>query len=156
MPVKRSVTIKPSDPLLTTRWFDVTAAVLWAIYAIWGIAAFLSQLPSFQFVGAPHWYGAAWAGAVGVTALVASLAATSIFFDIRHLAQVTKKRIERDALAVFCALIFVIHVVSIWTFFSGHWAYFANVFLTFSYYIVPAFRIYHLSRRIRVLSGRLP
>lgn len=154
--LKRNIEVKPSDPLLTTRWFDLASALLWLSYAFWAIAAVLQQLPIFHLVGAPHWYGLVWAGAIGVTSLAAGIGAVLIFFRVPKLAQITKKRIERDALAVFTTLIFIFHAVLAWTILSGHWIYFASFFVACSYYVMPLFRMYHLNRRIKILAGLWP
>lgn len=145
--------VKPSDPLLTTRWFDVASMGLWLSYAMWAISSLIVAIPTFHAFDAPHWYQIGWAVLIGGSSLVAGLAAASIFFRIPHLKQITKKRVERDALGVFLGMLMIYHALIALLAFTGDNARFALFFLTCSYYVMPAFRMYHLNRRIKTLAG---
>lgn len=154
MGLRRESEIRPRDPLLTTRWFDVSCVTLWITYALWALASMIARIPTFKIVQAPSWYEISWSMMILLSALTAGLAGASIFFRVPRIRQVTKKRIERDALAIFCGTIAIYHAIVGLVAFSGDGSRFALFFITFSYYIMPVFRMYHLNRRIRALAGQ--
>lgn len=145
--------IKPSDPLLTTRWLDVTCGAAWVAYVAYSLATILSPPMTFSLAGAPSWYSLIWSAGVGLAAAVAAIAAHWLFYDGRA-SLLFKKRLERDALAILLGFILIYEVLLIDVVTHGDYSRLAQIFNVLATLPLPIFRIVHLNGRIRRMIAR--
>lgn len=148
--------VRPSDPLLTSRWLDVTCAVMWALYLVYALATLISPLQTFELAGAPDWYAFVWSIGVAGTAGTATLAAHWMFYDGR-VGLLFKKRLERDALTAFMAFMVLYGLLLVDVVIHGSIARLAQIVIVALALPLPTFRVFHLRRRIRalVMAGEL-
>ena len=140
--------VRPSDYLVTTRELDLFAAIIWAIYAAWGLVTSLNGLATISdLVG--EVFNTIWSGAIGVTGLVAAIAATSIFFKTR-LSQILKKKIELVATVLLAVLITIYPVyLLILGLFTEDMDRLVTFVLSLLYIVIPIARARILTFRIK-------
>lgn len=142
--------VKPSDPLLTTRWFDVISGGTWLIAFFYSICTLVAPLPTFSYAGAPSWYSMVWSLGVGTSALVAAISAHWIFYD-GGLDRITKKRLERDALLILGGFTVIYGILVVVDLFHGYGVLLSQTFRVIETLPLLVFRIHHLNGRIRGL-----
>lgn len=140
--------VKPSDPLLVTRWFDVASGATWFLYVAYAAATLLSPLLTFKMAGAPPWYPVIWSIGAGGSALLAALGAHWIFYDGKA-GLLVKKRLERDSLWALIAFMCIYELLLIDVVVHGALERLAQIFLFAALLPLPFFRIAHLNHRIR-------
>lgn len=143
--------LKPSDPLIVDRWFDVAYIALWFIYGLWGVTSLILGLPTIvQFT--PDWYQPAWSGMIGLLSITAAILAILVFFDTPWMKQITKKYLERSVIIVLCSFVAVYPLLLTLRSIDGesHKTGGLSILLV-SYIIFPVLRIHTLSKRIKAL-----
>lgn len=105
------VIARPSDPILSTREIDVFFAVGWLGFAWWGL---FSALFGVKTIVDPlgFWFSTVYSGIFSLLALLCSLIATSLFFRIGTISNLTKKKWEQS-LAIGMFFFFLIYPVNI-------------------------------------------
>lgn len=142
--------VRPSDPLIVNRFEDVTFAVFWFIYTMWGLAASMFGIGTIERQ-AGELYNFLWSGAVGTFSLIACLAAISLFFKFpgNRLVPPNKKMIEMWAVRVLIPLILVYPVLlTISAIFEGDLNRGVTAVHACSFLVFPWYRQYSLRRRI--------
>lgn len=142
--------VKPTDPLLTSRWLDVAAGTNWLLYTAYALATIVAPLMTFTTAGAPRWYQLTWAIVFGLSSLTAGLAAFSIFHEGKA-SKLVKKRTERDALLIMASLIAVYAILLIIVVALGYGDRFPQLIFVLSVFPFPIYRIGHLNHRIRLM-----
>lgn len=146
-----------NEPLIADRSLDLMVMILWAIYGTWGITSTLAKIPTLDKVANPV-YAIGWGAAIGVTAWVAAIAATSVFFSRNHClkARIRKKQGEMWAVCILAGLVSVYPaLLLIQGFVQGDTARQPLAVLALSYLAVPTWRAFHLTKRIRALRVQL-
>lgn len=145
--MKIKLAARPSDLLFTTRELDVFFIVIWAIYAGWGYVSVSAGVPTIsQSLGLP--FNIIWSAAIAVAATVACIAGISLFFQIPHMSQVRKKRVELSACGALFFLTAIYPVYLGITSGSGDGRTAATV-LALLYPTIVFFRIRNLLHRVR-------
>lgn len=139
--------VTPFSPLILDRWLDVAFAVLWGVYACWGITTLIVGLPTIT-INTPEWYSTVWAGSVGSLAALAFLACLSLFFAGRP-NFILKKKIERGAVICLIAFILVYPVLLFAASREGDTDRTSLAVLSVSYIVFPVYRVYVLNKRIK-------
>ena len=145
--------IKPSDPVVLTRWVDVCYVYVFTVYALWGISSALVGLPTLN-IYTPDVYQIVWSGCIGLLSTVAAFFASLVFFDTSWMSQITKKMIEFRAVLVASAFIVVYPILLIARVVNGEVAEVGpTAILSLSYLGFPVLRLFILRMRIRTLRA---
>lgn len=140
------------DPLFTDRRYDIACLLTWFFYAAWGLLSAFSDVTAFKNISDA--YPQLWGGGIGVSALLASFAATTIFFlePGSFRARISAKRLEVISLCTMVGLMAVYPMVLLFTTVGpdGSTRY-DIIALSLSFFPQAVFRVMHLMGRIRQL-----
>ncbi len=141
--------LKPSDPVVIDRWFDVAYFFLWLLYGVWGVFSLVVGLPTVH-MAASDLYQSYWSGTIGILGLTAASMVALVFFETSWMSQLAKKRIERGAVIALISFIFVYPVLLIVRASEGEVVLVGpSSVLTLSFLIFPVLRVWVLRGRIK-------
>lgn len=147
-PLGKMFLVTPWSPLLLDRWIDVAYAINWAIYAVWGLMATIYGIATVT-EQAGSLYNFIWSGAVGSLSLLASIAATSLFFRVPKFSPLRKKQIEYGTVIALLTFISVYPLLLTIGAVGGDDNRIGAAALAYSYLVFPALRIWILRTRIK-------
>lgn len=139
------------DPLFTDRRYDIACLLTWFFYAAWGLLSAFSDVTAFRNISEA--YPQLWGAGVGFSALLASAAATTMFFlePGSFRARIGAKRLEVSSLCAMLGLLVVYPIVLLFMGGADGRPRYDILALSFSYFPFAVFRVMHLLGRIRQL-----
>lgn len=144
------------DPVVADHRLDWSIGFLWLLYGLWGI---LTPIVAENVVlaTAPSFYPVVWGVCIGVCGLSAAgavlwnlIAAASETVDSLS-RRIASKRWEMFSVTAMGMFIAAHPVIQFFGLVSGQWDRFDTFALSFSYLIMPLWRVTHLFDRIRML-----
>lgn len=148
--------VKPSDPLIVTRWLDVAYILLWFVYGLWGVFSVIVGLPTLNML-TPDWYQTVWSGFIGILSLTACVLASLVFFHTPWFKQISKKRAEFATVCALLAFVVIYPVLLVVRAADGDLSRVGpSAVLAISYLIFPVLRLYFLRGRIKLLKQVTP
>lgn len=150
VPVTR-VREKLDDPIMADRSMDLMAAGVWTSLACWGFASIIVGLPTIA-IATPPFYELVWGSVITTSASIAAIAAYSTFwFTDDILLRIKRKRVEFASVLILEGFAMVYPALLGISALSGDTGRVAAFFAALIYIIVPAWRLRHLSRRMKKL-----
>lgn len=137
------------EPLVADHSLDIMCMLMWLIYGLWGI---LSTVQHVTILNAGfQWYPILWGAVIGIGSWIAFLGAFMLFVvkpdDLD--ARIFWKRLETYAVTALVGFVFVYPSLQLYNLVDGEGvARYDMAVLSWSYLLVPLWRIGHLRARI--------
>ncbi len=138
--------------ILVDARIDVACAVLWLIYGAWGLWVPVVNANALLAV-APDFYPVLWGGVIGLAGMIAGICAlANLATDPNRLGlRIWTHRWERFAVATLVGFILVLPTIQIGQMFTAGGDRFDVLILSFSYVVIPIWRLFHLGDRVKDL-----
>lgn len=144
------------DPIIVDRWIDVASAFSWLFLGVFGLFYSLAHFSTLSQLTTEA-YTTWWGLSIGVTGLLAGAAAFSTLFTSRVRLRIFKKQTELILISLLGGLISVYPILKVADLLIPPFQITEISALAVSLYfmILPTWRIFHLTKRIRALRVAL-